>query len=266
MSFASKQTLRTPLGAAAVLAVTALCVAGCGSSGSGGLGIITATTPGRSSAAPAPSSPAAAGTPSPAAASAAGSAGAAAPLAGSALQAKLGAVALPAGYTVVSSSQESSDGAPNSPDVADGGLTLQDCSDLTNASSQTLTSDYEASYATYQIQNAGTTVTVVVADYYPGDAQRQMSEVSALVGKCGHYQASALSGGNVTMTASSSAPSGLGDQTMDIHLGATASGYVEDEFLLARTGNRIVAMDDNNAGGGMATLTSLAEPYLSALA
>jgi hypothetical protein len=145
------------------------------------------------------------------------------------------------------------------PDPAEG------CSDLTNASSQTLTSDYEASYATYQIQNASTTVTVVVADYYPGDAQQQMSEVSTLVGKCGHYQASALSGGNVTMTASSSAPSGLGDQAADIHLDATTSGYVEDEFLLVRTGNRIVAMDESNAGGGMAALTALAGPYLSAL-
>jgi hypothetical protein len=266
MFFVSKQTLRKPLGAAAVLAVTGLSVAGCGSSGSGGLGVTFTATPGPSSAAPAPSSPAAAGAPSSPTASAAGSAGSAAPLAGSALQTKLGAAPLPAGYTVVSSSQESSDGAPSSPDVADGGLTLQDCSDLTNASSQTLTSDYEASYATYQIQNASTTVTVVVADYFPGDAQQQMSEVSTLVGKCGHYQASALSGGNVTMTASSSAPSGLGDQAMDIHLNATTSGYVEDEFLLVRTGNRIVAMDDSNAGGGMATLTSLAGPYLSALA
>lgn len=266
MFLVSRQTPRTRLGAAAVLAVTAFSLAGCGSSGSGGP-LATGITAGQSSPAAAPSSLAASGAaPSSAAASAAGSTGAGAPLAGSILQTKLGGVPLPAGYTVVSSSQESSDGAPSSPDVADGGLTLQGCSDLTNASSQTLTSDYEASYATYQIQNASTTVTVVVADYYPGDAQQQMSEVSTLVGKCGHYQASALSGGNVTMTASSSAPSGLGDQAADIHLDATTSGYVEDEFLLVRTGNRIVAMDDSNAGGGMAALTSLAGPYLSALA
>ena len=35
--------------------------------------------------------------------------------------------------------------------------------------------------------------------------------------------------------------------------------------LLVRSGDQIVAMDDGDAGGGMATLASLIEPYLSAL-
>jgi hypothetical protein len=254
------RSIRKPLGVVALLAVAALS-AGCGTSTGGGSATGTPTPAQSQSSAAASQTSATASTA--ATTGAPGSGGTV--LGGPALQTKLGAVPLPAGYTVVSSSQEASSGAPTSPDVSDGGITLQDCSDLTNADSTTLTTDYEASYATYQIQNSETTVTVAVADYYPGDVQQQMSEVSTLAGKCTSYQATAVGGGNVTLHASTSAPSGLGDQSLDIHLGASTSGYVADEFLLVRSGDQIVAMDDSNAGGSMVTLTSLVKPYLSAL-
>lgn len=171
---------------------------------------------------------------------------------------------VPSGFTVDSSSIDASGSTPTTPSDYE---SLQGCSDLTNGGADTLTSDHEASYATYTIQNSDDlSVNVVVADYFPGDAGKQMSEVSSLVAKCLTYKATDTDGKSVTLKVTTSSVSGLGDQALDIHIAATESGYVSDEFLLVRTGNTIVAMDQNDsAGSSMASLSTLIKPYLTAL-
>lgn len=244
-----------PLGALTILAAAAL-TAGCGSNGTAG-GSASATQPAGASQAPT-------STDSSAADAAGGSAALGTVLGGTALQTKLNAVHFPSGFSVDSSSREASGATPTTPGDYEA---LQSCSDLTNADGQTLTSDHEAAYAEYGMDDSDDlTVDVVAADYYPGDADKQMSEVAALVAKCPSYTAQDVDGANVTLKVTSTTKQGLGDQALDIHVRASTSGYVSDEFLLVRKGDTIVAMDqDDAAGDSMGDLATLAAPYVAAL-
>lgn len=257
MSLHSRSARNTSavLTAAAGLAAAAL-VAGCGSSGSAPVAATGATTP--ASSAPADDSG------DSASASAPGSAGDGTVVGGTALQTKLKGVAVPSGFKVDSSSVEASGATPTSPGDYIG---LKGCSDLTNSDAQTLTSDHGASYAEYDIDNTDDlSVTVVLSDYYSGDADKQMSEVSDLIAKCATYQATDTDGKSVSIKVTSKQVSGLGDQALDVHLGASVSGYVADEFLLVRTGDQIVAMNQDDASGStLADLSTLIKPYVAAL-
>ena len=248
-----------PLGALTFLAAAALTTAGCGSNGSADGSALPTQSTGASQA-PTSSDPSAGSS----ADSATGSSDAGgAVLGGTALQTKLSAVSVPSGFTVDSSSRQASGATPTSPGDYEA---LQSCSDLTNAGADTLTSDHEAAYAEYEIDNSDDlTVNVVAADYYPGDANKQMSEVATLVAKCPSYTAQDINGANVTVKVTSTAKQGLGDQALDIHVNAS-TGYVSDEFLLVRKGDTIVAMDqDDAADGSMGDLATLAAPYVAAL-
>lgn len=250
------RTLRIPLVALTALTAAAL-ASGCSSNGHPSALPTNTSTPSAPTAAPATSSGATVS-------SSSGTGGSGTVLGGPALQSKLNTVKAPAGFTVDSSSLNASGATPTTPGDYVG---LQQCSDLTNSTADTLTNDHEASYAEYDIKNSSDlSVTVVVAEYYPGDAEKQMSEVASLVAKCSSYQAQSTGGSNVTVKVTSSTPPGLGDQALDVHLGA-GSNYVSNEYLLVRKGDVIVAMDQDDASGSsLGSLSSLITPYLAALA
>jgi hypothetical protein len=246
----------TPLGALTLLAAAAL-TAGCGSTGS-----VTSSTTATPTAAGTSQAPASAPASTDAASGGPDAAGTV--LGGNALQTRLDAVSVAKGFSIDSSSKDSSGATPTTPSDYEA---LQSCSDLTNAGADTLTSDHEAAYATYELDDSDDLeVDVVAADYYPGDADKQMSEVAALVAKCPSYKAQDIDGNDVTLKVTSSARQGLGDQALDVHVRASTSGYVSDEFLLVRKGDTIVAMDqDDAAGDSMADLATMAAPYVTAL-
>lgn len=130
---------------------------------------------------------------------------------------------------------------------------------LTNGGAQTLTSDYQAAYAMTGLTNPnGGSSNVVFNSYEPGDAVKQMNEVSTLVKRCASFTTQDINGKSVKMSAVAKAVTGLGDQALDLKV--TPSGdYVSDEIVLVRSGNIIMAVDEDSSAGPMAALMPVAK-------
>lgn len=153
---------------------------------------------------------------------------------------------------------ESDPGSPLLPD--------DDCSQaLTNGGARTLTSDYGAAYATTGLTdpNDGGS-TVVFTSYQPGDAARQMAEVTALAKRCASFSSQDASGRKVRMTVTTKPVAGAGDQSLDIRVQPTGN-YVGSEVALVRSGDVIMAVDESDAAGAMAPLGPVARQLAAGL-
>ncbi|WP_433186038.1 hypothetical protein [Actinoallomurus sp. CA-150999] len=129
---------------------------------------------------------------------------------------------------------------------------------MTNGGAKTLTDDYQASYAEQGLKTPNDTSSDLVFNgYQPGDAVKQMTEVSALAKRCAHFTTQALGGKTVKMTTKSTALAHLGDQALDVKVTPTGP-YVADEIILVRSGNVIMAMDADSQSGPMPALKPLA--------
>ncbi|CAG6395536.1 hypothetical protein NMG29_33750 [Streptomyces cocklensis] len=150
---------------------------------------------------------------------------------------------------------------PGSPLLPD-----DDCSQaLTNGGARTLTSDYGAAYATTGLTdpNDGSS-TVVFTSYQPGDAAKQMAEVTALAKRCTSFSSQDASGKKVRMTVTTEPVAGAGDQSLDIRVQPTGN-YVGSQIVLVRSGDVIMAVDQSDAAGTMAPLGPVAKQLAAGL-
>ena len=145
-------------------------------------------------------------------------------------------------------------------------LPTDDCADaLTNGGAQTLTSDYQAAYAVTGLTapNDGSS-NVVFNGYEPGDAVKQMTEVTTLVKRCASFSTKGSDGAKVKMTATLKSVAGLGDQALDVRV--TPSGdYVGDDIVLVRSGDVVMGVDEDDSAGTMAPLVPVAEQLATTL-
>ncbi|UWE12578.1 hypothetical protein [Actinacidiphila bryophytorum] len=150
---------------------------------------------------------------------------------------------------------------PGSPLLPD-----DDCAQaLTNGGAQTLTSDYAAAYATTGLTdpNDGSS-TVVFNSYQPGDAAKQMAEVTALTKRCASFSSKDMSGKAVKMTVTAKPVAGAGDQSLDITVKPTGN-YVGSEIVLVQSGDVIMAVDQSDAAGTMKPLGPVAKQLAAGL-
>lgn len=141
-----------------------------------------------------------------------------------------------------------------------------DCAQaLTNGGARTLTSDYGAAYATTGLTdpNDGSS-TVVFTSYQPGDAAKQMAEVTALAKRCTSFSSKDMSGKSVKMTVTAEPVAGAGDQSLDITV-QPAGNYVGSQIVLVRSGDVIMAVDQSDAAGTMAPLGPVAKQLAAVL-
>ncbi len=138
-------------------------------------------------------------------------------------------------------------------------LPSDDCSEaLTNGGAKTLTSDYEAAYAMTGLTSpTDGSSSVVVNGYEAGDSAKQMAEVTALVKRCASFSAQDIDGKTVKMAATATPVSGLGDEALDVKVTPTGA-YVAAETVLVRSGNVIMAVDEDDATGRPAPLVPVA--------
>ena len=145
-------------------------------------------------------------------------------------------------------------------------LDPKDCNDsLTNSGATGLTSDFAAAYATTALTspNLGSS-DLVFNSYAPGDAARQMSEVTDLVKKCATFTGKAGDGKSVRTTATLTSVPGLGDEAIDIKV--TPKGpYIASDVVLVHSHDVIMAMDANNAAGSMEPLIPMAKRFAAPL-
>lgn len=145
-------------------------------------------------------------------------------------------------------------------------LPSEDCAGaLTNGGAKTLTSDYQAAYAMTGLKNPNSgSSTVVFNGYQPGDAVKQMAEVSTLVKRCASFTTQDINGAKVKMSAAVKPVAGLGEQALDIKVTPRGS-YVADDIVLVRSGNVIMAVDEDDSTGKMAPLVPVAKKLAAAL-
>ncbi|MEV3927318.1 hypothetical protein [Actinomadura coerulea] len=142
----------------------------------------------------------------------------------------------------------------------------KDCAQaMTNGGAKTLTSDYEASYAEQGLKSPNDTASDLIFNgYQPGDAVKQMAEVSALVKRCASFSTHDINGKIVRMASTSSAIAGLGEQALDVKVTPTGA-YVASEIILVRSGDVIMAVDANSQSGPMPALRPLAKSLAEVL-
>lgn len=151
--------------------------------------------------------------------------------------------------------------SPGSPLLPD-----DDCAQaLTNGGAQTLTSDYAAAYATTGLTDPHDgSSTVVFSSYQPGDAAKQMAEVTALAKRCASFSSKDMSGKSVRMAVTAGQVAGAGDQSLDITV-KPAGNYVGSEIVLVRSGEVIMAVDESDAAGTMVPLGPVAKQLAAGL-
>jgi len=143
---------------------------------------------------------------------------------------------------------------------------LKDCTGLTHAGADNLVTDYKSSDAQTTIRSQkGDEVDILVAAFAPGDADKQWQEVAGMYTKCATYQSGVLGGGTASLKATSTPVSGLGDQAVDLKIQATTPGYVSEHTLLARVGDRIIAVGTDSQEAASVDLKPYAKAYLPAL-
>jgi hypothetical protein len=164
---------------------------------------------------------------------------------------------LPRGWKLGDSSTAFDTGA-NVKSPGDPLLPGDDCAQaMTNGGAKTLTSDYSASEAERVLKSPNDTdANLIFNGYQPGDADKQMTEVSALAKRCAHFSTRDIDGKTVKMASTSSAVPGLGDQALDVKVTPTGR-YVASEIILVRSGNVIMAVDADSQSGPMPALKPL---------
>ena len=71
--------------------------------------------------------------------------------------------------------------------------------------------------------------------------------------------------GPVTMKVSYEKPTELGDEELDVTMTAPESGYMNDEFLLVRSGDVIIAVSQNSVNTTPVDLSAVAKAYVESL-
>jgi len=139
-------------------------------------------------------------------------------------------------------------------------LPSDDCSEaLTNGGAKTLTSDYEAAYAMTGLTDPDDgSSSVVFNGYEAGDSAKQLAEVNTLVKRCASFTAQDIDGKTVEMSATVTPVSGLGDRALDVKV-TPAGNYVADEVVIVRSGNVVMAVDEDDATGKLAPLVPVAK-------
>lgn len=164
----------------------------------------------------------------------------------------------PSGWKVEADEESDSDGAAQDP--GDPELPTDDCNDaMTGGQPQDLTSDYSAAFASIPLTDPQLGESYVVFNsYQPGDAVKQMADVRAVARRCASYTGKAGSGKSIKITTSVTTVPGLGDDAFELKV--TPKGdYVGNDTILVRSGDTVMAVDEDLATGQPFPLAPIAK-------
>ena len=149
---------------------------------------------------------------------------------------------LPGGWTIASQTGNSG-GSLNTPDPSSAVLPGEPCNHLPNEGADTLLQDNQASNASESVNAGDQTPDVVLAGFFPGDAQKQLSEVKKHVAGCPQFSGKDASGKSGTFTASAT-PASVNGADQAIVVKVQSSTFYGSYTLLAQYGNVVVGVDE----------------------
>jgi hypothetical protein len=185
-------------------------------------------------------------------------------LSGKQLQAVLAATPLPSGFSVESGS---GDASTSSEDPGDPQLPSDDCAQLTDETASNFTDDFRSTYATETLSNSssGATIDIALADFQPGYAAKQIAEVQQFATRCATYTGQGDNNASVTVHASVSTSPQVGDQSADVHV-VPVGHYDNNEILVVRVGDRMIALGQSGDPSQFVSLTSVAQSLVAKIA
>jgi hypothetical protein len=132
-------------------------------------------------------------------------------------------------------------------DLPEPSLPTADCTAAPAIDADVLTGDYRAAYASEELDVAGTSLQLVIASTYPGDAAKQLSEIRDFAKRCTSFTAPDATGLSVGGTVALDSYAGFGDEAIRVRVAAAgpdAAKHSQPEVILVRVGDQIAAVSD----------------------